>query len=179
MLGIYWPPFQALLTGALWLFGSGTVIPGIVDAPIVDRFEAVMIDEDAAIEDLKKVMNAASSEVANEEGEHLEIRSRTGVGKMPIVVFTHGMAGMSQSYSHYLGSIASHGVVVAAVEHRDGSGPGTIVHYTNGTQKEVWHLQLQDLECVHLLALHHITNSLQGPSSNDPIRPQNSPAQLS
>jgi len=61
-------------------------------------------------------------------------------------VFTHGMAGMSQSYSHYLGSIASHGYVVAAVEHRDGSGPGTIIHYPSGEEKEVWHMKLRDLE---------------------------------
>jgi platelet-activating factor acetylhydrolase len=150
MLGIYWPPFQALLTGALWFFGSSTVIPGVVDAPLIPPSEAVLVDEDAATEDLKKIMNAAGSQMADGEGERVEIKSRTGVGKMPCLVFTHGMAGMSQSYSHYLGSIASHGVVVAAVEHRDGSGPGTIVHYANGTHKEVWHMQLQDLEYVHI-----------------------------
>lgn len=148
MLGIYWPPFQALLTGALWLFGSSTVIPGVVDAPLIPHSEAILADEDAAIDDLKKIMSAAGSEMADGAGERIEIRSRSGVGKMPCVVFTHGMAGMSQSYSHYLGSIASHGVVVAAVEHRDGSGPGTIVHYSNGTEKEVWHVQLQDFEYV-------------------------------
>jgi platelet-activating factor acetylhydrolase len=151
MLGIYWPPLQALLTGALWFFGSSTVIPGVVDAPIIAQSDAVLVDEDAAIDDLKKIMNAAGSEVADEE--RLEVRSRSGVGKMPCVVFSHGMAGMSQSYSHYLGSIASHGVVVAAVEHRDGSGPGSIVHYSNRTEKEVWHVQLQDLEYVACLLL--------------------------
>jgi platelet-activating factor acetylhydrolase len=65
-------------------------------------------------------------------------------GTMPCVVFTHGMAGMSQSYSHYLGSIASHGYVVAAVEHRDGSGPGSIIHYSNGKERTVWHLKAED-----------------------------------
>jgi platelet-activating factor acetylhydrolase len=68
------------------------------------------------------------------------------MGKLPAVVFTHGMAGMSQSYSHYLGSIASHGYIVAAVEHRDGSGPGTVVHDHNGSERFVWHLKLDDLE---------------------------------
>jgi platelet-activating factor acetylhydrolase len=67
-------------------------------------------------------------------------------GTLPCVVFTHGMAGMSQSYSHYLGSIASHGVVVAAIEHRDGSGPGTIVHTPAGGERRVWHMKLADLE---------------------------------
>lgn len=68
--------------------------------------------------------------------------------QFPCVVFSHGMAGMSQSYSHYLGSIASHGVVVAAIEHRDGSGPGTIIHYPDGRKRTVWHMKVEDLEYV-------------------------------
>jgi len=52
---------------------------------------------------------------------------------------------MSQSYAHYLGSIASHGYVVAAIEHRDGSGPGTIIHRPDGSERKVWHMKLKDL----------------------------------
>ncbi|KAF2747701.1 hypothetical protein M011DRAFT_467314 [Sporormia fimetaria CBS 119925] len=147
MLGIHWPPAQSLLTGILWLLGSSTVIPGIVDAPLIPASDAILVDpEKAAIVEPSEPLLKDADE-SKEDMERLEVRRNpSGTDKLPVVVFSHGMAGMSQSYSHYLGSIASHGYVVAAVEHRDGSGPGTIEHYANGTSKSVWHLQLQDLE---------------------------------
>lgn len=37
------------------------------------------------------------------------------------MVFSHGLGGSRNSYCHLLGSLASHGVVVVAAEHRDGS----------------------------------------------------------
>lgn len=130
---------SSVFTFALWLLGSSTVIPGVVDAPILTGAEKILIDESDGPAGLGKILSAA-------EQEHQELKREVEFGTLPCVVFTHGMAGMSQSYSHYLGSIASHGYVVAAVEHRDGSGPGTIIHYPDGKEKKVWHLKLQDLE---------------------------------
>jgi platelet-activating factor acetylhydrolase len=151
LIGIRFAPLQWVVTGFLWAFGSGTVIPGVVDAPVLSAgFPGV--------EDLGKVVTklGVGGKVKGEQsaGEVLELRDlKVGdgpklgkkMGKLPLVVFTHGMAGMSQSYAHYLGSIASHGYVVAAVEHRDGSGPGTVVHYPDGKERYVWHLKLDDL----------------------------------
>lgn len=100
-----------------------------------------MVDESEAASRVGKMMDEV-------ERERMELK-RDGDGEaglLPCVVFTHGMAGMSQSYSHYLGSIASHGYVVAAVEHRDGSGPGTIVHSEDGKERRIWHMKLEDLE---------------------------------
>lgn len=128
----------------------------MVDAPVLSS-----ISETNGAEGLGKViMNVGMGGEVKEEGaveevldlrgesvgENTGLRLETGMGRLPMVVFTHGMAGMSQSYSHYLGSIASHGYVVAAVEHRDGSGPGTIVHYPDGGERFVWHLTLDNLE---------------------------------
>jgi platelet-activating factor acetylhydrolase len=115
------------------------VIPGVVDAPILSSAEKVILEEGAGAGGFGRILHAA-------EQERQELKRAEGLGTLPCVVFTHGMAGMSQSYSHYLGSIASHGYVVAAVEHRDGSGPGTIVHYPNGKEKKVWHMKLRDLK---------------------------------
>ncbi|KAL5121775.1 hypothetical protein ACEQ8H_000462 [Pleosporales sp. CAS-2024a] len=131
LAGVSFAPLQSLFTLGLWLTGSGTVIPGVVDAPILTSAEG---------------SGAGSSGEVMEQEEHHELKRDDKSGTLPCVVFTHGMAGMSQSYSHYLGSIASHGYVVAAIEHRDGSGPGTIVHYPNGTEKTVWHMKLKDLD---------------------------------
>ncbi|PWN20035.1 hypothetical protein BCV69DRAFT_283560 [Microstroma glucosiphilum] len=45
----------------------------------------------------------------------------------PVVVFSHGLAGSRLAYSQYCGELASHGIIVAAVEHRDGSGLTSVV----------------------------------------------------
>lgn len=147
-MGVFWPPAQAAVTSLLWFFGSSTVIPGIVDAPLIPNTKDVFVGSHTDAPNLQKALHEAEKE-REREGETIEIRD-TPIkgGKMPLVVFTHGMAGMSQSYSHYLGSIASHGYVVAAVEHRDGSGPGTIVHRANGSESFFWHVVLNDLQYV-------------------------------
>jgi len=132
------PRLSSVFTFGLWLLGSSTVIPGVVDAPILSGAEKIL-GEDGGAGGFGKIMGIA-------EQERQELKRDDNIGKLPCMVFTHGMAGMSQSYAHYLGSIASHGYVVAAVEHRDGSGPGTIIHHANGTERKVWHMKLGDLE---------------------------------
>ena len=39
------------------------------------------------------------------------------------MIFSHGLGGSRNAYSHLVGSVASHGVIVIAPEHRDGSAP--------------------------------------------------------
>ncbi|KAF2012790.1 hypothetical protein BU24DRAFT_395948 [Aaosphaeria arxii CBS 175.79] len=142
LAGIRFPPFQWVFTFLLWALGSRTVIPGVVDAPLLSRPEKPLIDvSDSYSNEAGRLANFDD----DREEEHIELRDEAK-GSLPCVVFTHGMAGMSQSYSHYLGSIASHGAVVAAVEHRDGSGPGSIVHYPDGREKKVWHMTHNDFE---------------------------------
>lgn len=51
------------------------------------------------------------------------------------MVFSHGLGGSRNAYSQIVGSIASHGVVVVAMDHRDGSSP--IQHIrTEGTEQK-------------------------------------------
>lgn len=47
------------------------------------------------------------------------------------MVFSHGLGGSRNAYSHITGSLASHGMVVVAAEHRDGSAPISFIHSTD------------------------------------------------
>ncbi|KAI9689968.1 MAG: hypothetical protein M1822_009850 [Bathelium mastoideum] len=61
------------------------------------------------------------------------LKPNTTSGRWPVVVFSHGLGGSRNAYSHLLGSLASHGMVVIATEHRDGSAPISFIHATNTT----------------------------------------------
>ncbi|KAI9871785.1 MAG: hypothetical protein M1830_002455 [Pleopsidium flavum] len=56
----------------------------------------------------------------------------TRAKKWPVMFFSHGLGGSRNAYSHLLGSLSSHGVVVVAPDHRDGSAPMALV---NGEKK--------------------------------------------
>ncbi len=52
------------------------------------------------------------------------------------MVFSHGLGGTKNAYSHLTGSLASHGMVVVAPEHRDGSAPISFIHSMDGSPPE-------------------------------------------
>lgn len=96
--------FRGILTGGLWLVASGIQIPAKVGAPLIPSAEMLSITGTGG--DL--------ASVAAEDG-----------GRLPVMIFTHGMLSSRTDYTHYLGELASRGVVVAAIEHRDGSSPAS------------------------------------------------------
>ncbi|CZT50320.1 probable platelet-activating factor acetylhydrolase 2 [Rhynchosporium secalis] len=51
------------------------------------------------------------------------LQAKTANKRWPVMVFSHGLGGSRNAYSHLVGSIASHGMIVIAPEHRDGSTP--------------------------------------------------------
>ncbi|KAL4730944.1 hypothetical protein ACLX1H_002986 [Fusarium chlamydosporum] len=65
--------------------------------------------------------------------------------KFPVMVFSHGSVSSRTDYTHYLGELASRGHVIAALEHRDGSCPGTMVQIKDKKDKPVFLLKQKDL----------------------------------
>ncbi|KAF6789983.1 paf-acetylhydrolase family member [Colletotrichum sojae] len=65
--------------------------------------------------------------------------------RFPIVVLSHGQASSRTDYTHYCAELASRGVVVAVIEHRDGSAPGSVVTTPEG-QRRVMYLHKTELQ---------------------------------
>lgn len=98
-----------LFTGVMGLLVGGRQIPAQVDVPLV------------AEDDVLKVSQSTVGEHSSVD----DLEPEKTAGGLPIIIFTHGYASSRTQYSHYLGELASRGYVCAAIEHRDGSGPGT------------------------------------------------------
>ena len=53
------------------------------------------------------------------------------------MVFSHGLGGSKNTYSHIAGSLSSHGMVVITPEHRDGSAPVSIIQNSDAASSKV------------------------------------------
>jgi platelet-activating factor acetylhydrolase len=112
-----------LFTVGLWSLVGRNVVPAEVDAKLHGTAQSSADYKDTA-------------EMPNDD---------YGLPKFPVIIFSHGMASGRTSYTQYCGELASRGFIVAAIEHRDGSGPGSIL-MRNNTTKSLYHFDKEQLE---------------------------------
>jgi platelet-activating factor acetylhydrolase len=104
---------NSLFTFGLWGLVGSTKIPAQVDVPL----------------------HGAAVELQSSDNEQV-IPGQDG---FPVMVFSHGMASSRTQYTQYIGELASRGFVVAAIEHRDGSGPGSLIMKTGEPSRVLLH----------------------------------------
>ncbi|KAK6904816.1 hypothetical protein I203_105634 [Kwoniella mangroviensis CBS 8507] len=66
--------------------------------------------------------------------------------KWPLIIFSHGVGCSRLMYTHICGELASRGCIVAAVEHRDGTGPSAKITSEDGKERDVDFLRWTDID---------------------------------
>jgi platelet-activating factor acetylhydrolase len=127
--GLNTPLIQWIFGFGLWAVAGRHRIPANVDVPLyVPAAEGFQL-------------------LDQEEPKHIGFERRENdVQKFPVYVFSHGAITSRTSYTQYCGELASRGVIVAAIDHRDGSGPGSVVITKDGKERTVFHVSAQDLQ---------------------------------
>lgn len=114
---------NSLFTFGLWSLAGSTEIPAQVDTPLHGTVKTYL----------------------DYESEHPLDRDY-GRPKFPVMVFSHGMASSRTDYTAYCSELASRGIIVAAIEHRDGSGPASVIMKNQTQPKHLFHITPDMLE---------------------------------
>ncbi|KAK8020438.1 hypothetical protein PG990_005576 [Apiospora arundinis] len=135
---------NALFTGAIKLLVGNIKIPAGIDLPLLDD-KHVPLDTASSSSESSGILPGDDDEA---EKILLSRVGHTTHQGYPVVVFSHGMASSRTDYTHYAGELASRGYVVAMLEHRDGSSPGTIIQEAGRPDETRLTFRMSEVESV-------------------------------
>jgi len=135
---------NALFAGALAGLAGGLTIPAQVDVPLSGAPPGASVAADGHGRSSSSALRH-DRKLAADTVTQSTFGSKPDSGLYPVVVFTHGMASSRTDYTHYCGELASRGYVVAAIEHRDGSSPGSLVMQEGKEDREVILFKLDEV----------------------------------
>ncbi|KAK7683715.1 hypothetical protein QCA50_013091 [Cerrena zonata] len=119
--------------------------------------------------------------------ENAPLKEAPPYTKWPLMLFSHGVGCSRLMYSAFCGEMASRGYVVAAIEHRDGTGPSSRITNASGQQKILDWLDWKDLHWpgevqpkddttlrhvqldLRLAEVEAVLNALKGITSGHPV----------
>ncbi|CAL1710013.1 unnamed protein product [Somion occarium] len=119
--------------------------------------------------------------------ENAPLKEAPAYTKWPLMLFSHGVGCSRLMYSAFCGEMASRGYVVAAIEHRDGTGPSSRITNAEGDMKILDWLDWKDLHWpgqeqpqddttlrhvqlqVRLAEVEAVLNALKGITSGQPV----------
>ncbi|KAI6158244.1 platelet-activating factor acetylhydrolase [Pisolithus tinctorius] len=78
------------------------------------------------------------------------LKALPGSAKWPLLLFSHGAGSSRLMNTSFCGEMASRGFVVAAIEHRDGTGPHARITNANGEESDFSWIHWNDLDWIDL-----------------------------
>lgn len=69
-----------------------------------------------------------------------------GEAPLPVAIFSHGLGGTANTYSSYLSSLASTGIVAVAIEHRDGTCPHTSIFQDEKKEESLMYVKEDEVK---------------------------------
>ncbi|KAK5988618.1 Platelet-activating factor acetylhydrolase 2-like protein [Cladobotryum mycophilum] len=138
---------RPIFTFALWAISGSIRIPAKVDAPLLVSVSASASGSVSATDGHKSATNGSGSESE----------------RFPVMVFSHGDASSRTDYSNFVGELASRGYVVAALEHRDGSGAGSLIKIKGQPDRSIKEqLTFRDAEIFETIGILRAINDGKG-----------------
>ncbi|GAA5827062.1 hypothetical protein JCM11251_002228 [Rhodosporidiobolus azoricus] len=118
----------------LWLLAARIRLPVEGDGALA--FKGGFKDQAAKSGEAKQPRTSSDTLVGDETAK--------GDDTFPLVIFSHGLSGTRTSCSAWCTQIASQGYIVAAIEHRDGTAPISVVRLGDGKERVVDYIKAQE-----------------------------------